>query len=213
MGTTSASLLANAALSTGLNVVVLAGVPFLLYAAYHRRRHRRSWGEIAARAGLQWGSARYVVLSLALAAIGVGLLVLFPPPLDPFLRKGSPQRAFLGLGLGGPAVAMALLYGVVKTGFPEELLFRGLIAGSLSRRLPLIWANLVQTVIFFLPHLLLLRIMPEMMWKILPVVFAGTLFSGWVRIRSGSIVGSWLVHASVNVAICLSVASRTPPPE
>jgi membrane protease YdiL (CAAX protease family) len=37
---------------------------------------------------------------------------------------------------------MALLYGVVKTGFSEELLFRGLIAGSLSRRLPLLWATL-----------------------------------------------------------------------
>jgi membrane protease YdiL (CAAX protease family) len=37
---------------------------------------------------------------------------------------------------------MAILYEVVKTGLPEELLFRGLIAGSLSRRLPVLWANL-----------------------------------------------------------------------
>ena len=47
---------------------------------------------------------------------------------------------------------MALLYGVVKTGFAEELLFRGLIAGSLGRRLPLVWANLLQALIFLLPH-------------------------------------------------------------
>ena len=54
---------------------------------------------------------------------------------------------------------MALLYGVVKTGFPEELLFRGLIAGSLSRRFSLLWANVVQALIFLIPHLLVLRIM------------------------------------------------------
>ena len=39
----------------------------------------------------------------------------------------------MGLGLTGTSIAMALLYGVVKTGFAEELLFRGLIAGSLGR--------------------------------------------------------------------------------
>ncbi len=103
---------------------------------------------------------------------------------------------------------MALLYGVVKTGFTEELLFRGLIAGSLSRRFSLLWANLGQALIFFIPHLLVLRIMPEM-WGILPVIFAGALFLGWVRIKSGSIIGAWLIYASGNVAICLSVAIRT----
>ena len=100
------------------------------------------------------------------------------------------------------------LYRSVKTGFPEELLFRGLIAGSLSRRLPLLWANLGQALIFFIPHLLVLTVMPEM-WGILPIIFAVALFCGWVRIKSGSIFGSWLLHASGNVAMCLSVAART----
>jgi membrane protease YdiL (CAAX protease family) len=118
------------------------------------------------------------------------------------------QQAFRGLGLGGPAIAMALLYGVVKTGFTEELLFRGLIAGSLSRRLSVVWANTVQALIFLLPHLLVVKIMPEM-WGILPVIFASALFMGWVRIRSGSIVGSWLIHAFANIAICLTAAIRT----
>jgi membrane protease YdiL (CAAX protease family) len=138
----------------------------------------------------------------------VAILAIWRPALDPFLREGSPQQPFVGLGLGGPAVVMALLYGVVTTGFCEELLFRGLIAGSLSRRLPLLWANLGQALIFFIPHLLVLRIMHEL-WGILPVIFAGSLLWGWVRIKSGSILGSWLMHASGNVAMCLSIAIRT----
>lgn len=103
---------------------------------------------------------------------------------------------------------MALLYGVAQTGFTEELLFRGLIAGSLSRRFSLLWANLVQAFIFLIPHVLVLRIMPEM-WGILPVIFAIALLVGWVRIKSRSIIGGWVIHASVNVATCLSVAIRT----
>ncbi len=79
---------------------------------------------------------------------------------------------------------MALIYGGIKTGFAEEFLFRGLIAGSLSLRLSLVSANLVQALIFLAPHLLILLVLPEM-WPILPAVFAGALFAGWVRIKSG----------------------------
>ena len=201
-------LLANAALSALVNLLVFAGLPFFAYFVYQKWRHKRAFGEILRRAGLQLGAGRYLAYSAAFACAVVPILVLWPPPLDPLVRKGSPQRQFVGLGLGGPAVLMALLYGVVQTGFPEELLFRGLIAGSLSRRLPLLWANLGQALIFFIPHLLVLTVMPEM-WGILPVIFAGSLLLGWVRIKSGSIFGSWLMHASANVAMCLSVAIRT----
>ena len=201
-------MLANAAISALVNLLVLAGLPFLLYFAYQKWRHKRGFGEIAQRAGLRLGEGRYVGYSLAFALAAVAILVIWPPRLEPFLRQGSPQESFRGLGLGGSAVPLALLYGVVKTGLAEEILFRGLIAGSLSRRLSIVWANLGQALIFFVPHLLVLRIMPEM-WGILPLVFAGSLFLGWVRIKSGSIIGAWLIHASGNVAICLSVAIRT----
>jgi membrane protease YdiL (CAAX protease family) len=96
----------------------------------------------------------------------------------------------------------------LQTGFAEELLFRGLIAGSLSRRLTHGWANLTQAFIFFLPHLAILYFAPEL-WVILPFVFVGALAFGWVRIKSGSILGSWLMHASGNVAMGLMVAIRT----
>ena len=114
----------------------------------------------------------------------------------------------MGLGLSPLSVSMALLYGVIKTGFAEEFLFRGLIAGSLSRTLPLVWANLIQAAIFLVPHLLLLVVMAEL-WVILPFFFIGSLFAGWARIKSDSIVGPWLIHASVNTTMALSVAVRS----
>jgi membrane protease YdiL (CAAX protease family) len=200
-------LLASA-ISALVNLFVLAGIPFLFYFLYEKWRYKRTFAEIAQRAGFRLGEGRYIGYSLVFALAGIAVLVTWPPPLEPFLRVGSPQQAFRGLGLGGPAIAMALLYGVIKTGFTEELLFRGLIAGSLSRRLSLVWADVLQALIFLLPHFLVLRIMPEM-WRILPIIFASALFMGWVRIKSGSIIGSWLIHASANIVICLSVAVRT----
>lgn len=198
----------SAVLSALLNLVLLAGLPFLFYFLYHRWRHKRGFAEVAGRAGLRLGEPRYIGYSALVALAAVLIFVLWPPPLEPFLRDNSPQRPFVGLGLSGTAVALALLYGVVKTGFNEELLFRGLIAGSLARRMPLLWANLVQALIFLAPHLLVLLTAPEL-WGVLPIVFIGALIKGWLRIRSGSIVGPWLIHAAMNVITCLSVALRT----
>lgn len=203
-------MLVASALSALLNVVALAGLPFLVYYAYQRRRYKRSFAEIARRAGLQLGEGRYLGYCVLFAAATVAVLVIWPPSLEPMVREGSGFEAFDGLGLGPVAVVMALLYGLIKTGFAEELLFRGLIAGSLSRRLSVGWADLLQAVLFLVPHLLVLSFMPEA-WGILPVVFAGALFVGWVRIKSGSILGPWLVHATANVTMALSIAMRTAP--
>lgn len=200
----------DAVLSALVNVLVLGGVPFLGYFVYQRARHDRRSKEILERAGLQLGETRYIGYCAAFSIVIVSGLFWWQPPLGPLTAEGSAWRQFVGVGLGAKGVAMALIYGIVKTGFSEELLFRGLIAGSLSRRLSLLWANLGQALVFLLPHVLLLFVMPQM-WPVLVAVFAGALFVGWARIRSGSVLGPWLAHASLNVAMGLSVLSRSAP--
>jgi len=198
----------DAAASAFLQVILLAGVPFLGYCMYQKWRHKRPFSEIARRAGLQSCASRYLVYSAAFALAGVLLIVIWGPPLEPLTREGSAQRQFVGLGLTVPAVMRAILYGAVQTAFAEELLFRGLIAGSLARRLPVLWADVFQALIFLLPHLLILLVAPEV-WGLLPLVFVGALLFGWMRIKSGSMIGPWLMHASGNVTMALSVAIRT----
>lgn len=200
--------LVDAALSAFLQVTLLGGVPFLSYFIYQKWRHKRTFGEAARRAGLQLGARRYLFYSLGFALAGVVMLVLWAPRVELFTRQGSAQRQFIGLGLSMSAITRAFLNGALQTAFTEELLFRGLIAGSLSRRLPILWANVSQAFIFFLPHVLILRFAPEL-WPVLPLVFAGALLLGWIRIKSESIVGPWLMHASGNVTMALMVAIET----
>ena len=45
------NLIANAAISAVVNLLVIAGLPFLLYFAYQKGRHKRGFAEIAQRAG------------------------------------------------------------------------------------------------------------------------------------------------------------------
>jgi len=200
----------DAVLSALLNVLLIGGLPLLCYWVYLSARHKRDRREILERAGLRLGEARYFGYCALFSVAVVAGLVWWRPPIDSLTAEGSAWRQFVGVGLGAKGIVMALVYGVFKTGFPEELLFRGLIAGSLSRRLSLPWANLWQALVFLLPHALLLLVMP-VLWPMLVFVFAGSLFVGWARIRSGSILGPWLVHASLNVAMALSVLSRSTP--
>jgi membrane protease YdiL (CAAX protease family) len=204
--------LADVAVSAVLQAAVIGGIPLVVYLAYQRLRHKRTLREGLQRSGLQIGDPRYLIHSSAFALFGVCVLVtvfaVWPGTVELFTREGSAQRPFVGLGLGPTAIAMASLHGLVQTGFVEELLFRGLIAGSLSRHLPLIWANVIQASIFLLPHFLILLVMPEM-WLVLPLVFLGALMFGWVRIKSGSMLGPWLMHGAGNVTMALIVAART----
>lgn len=201
-------ILMNAAISAVLQVLLLGGIPFFVYAIYQNRRHERTFREIARRAGLQLGETRYLLYSLAFVIVGVVVLLIWSPPLAPLIRQGSAQRQFVGLGFSMTAVTLAILNGAIQTAFAEELLFRGLLAGSLSRRLSLPWANILQAFIFFLPHLAILLFAPEV-WGILPAVFLAALVLGWLRIKSGSILGGWMMHASGNVTMALIVAVRT----
>jgi membrane protease YdiL (CAAX protease family) len=201
-------LLSNALISAFVNLVVLAGLPFLGYAAYQRWRHKRSLADSARRAGLRLGKPRYLLYALGFALVGAIALLIWPPPMEIYLRKGSAFRVFGGLGFTPASALMALLYGLIQTGFSEEFLFRGLIAGSLFRRLPTLWANLIQAAIFLIPHVPLLFLMPKMAY-LLPVIYLGALVVGWLRAKSGSIVGPWLIHGTLNLTVCLSVAVRS----
>src|SRR5215831_1639713 len=165
-------LLISAAISAILQVTLFAGFPFLVYWLYQRRRFKLTFREAAKRAGLRCGELRYFAYSGAFAFAAVAVLVIWTPPLEALSRPGSAQHQFVGLGFTATAWTLALLNGVIQTAFAEELLFRGLIAGSFSRKLPLRWANLSQAGIFLVPHFAILAFAPEV-WGILPAVFAG----------------------------------------
>ena len=72
-----------------------------------------------------------------------------------------------------------------------------------------LWAaNVLQTLIFFVPHLLMVVYLAPDLWVILPRLIIGSLFMGWVRMKSGSILGPWMMHAAGNTTVAMLVATH-----
>ncbi|MEM8996760.1 MAG: hypothetical protein AAGF23_18390, partial [Acidobacteriota bacterium] len=104
-------MIGKALVSAAANTILLAGIPFLGYVAFHKLKHKNSFKTIRKRAGLQLGKKRYLLYSLGFAAAGSVALVLVPLPTEPFTREGSAQHQFAGLGFTPEAILLALIYG------------------------------------------------------------------------------------------------------
>lgn len=83
----------------------------------------------------------------------------------------------------------------IGTALGEELLFRGLIAGVLIKRLGLWRGNVIQATLFGLVHLVVLFTAPQYAVFAVSFAFAAGLFLGWLRGRTDSILPSWVTHA------------------
>ena len=104
-----------------------------------------------------------------------------------------------------PWIPWILLF-VLANGFNEELLFRGLFLKKLEPLLGVFPSNLCMAIAFvalhngvdYSPDILLL------MALLLPLGLA----LGYVMQKTNSIIASWLIHASFDIAVVLQLLSR-----
>jgi membrane protease YdiL (CAAX protease family) len=182
---------------------IFMGLPIAIWAAVVRWRSGTKLPELATRLGLRVGDARSYGFALA-AAVAAAFIGAWMSSLTSQF-PGSMLAPFLGATPTLKFVASAFIYGFLGTGFPEELLFRGLIGGVLFRRLGFWKANFLQAFIFLLPHLLILIVAPNLWLLAITAPLGLGLLAGWLRHRSGSIGPSTIVHAAGNVAGALVV--------
>lgn len=131
---------------------------------------------------------------------GWALGILVVTALLGYLALQSIPSALLdepGVTLGQVTTAAGAA-GTVLRALGEEVFFRGFVAGLLFRRWGFAVGNLAQSLLFLLPHLLLLLI-DTALWPILPVQLVIGWLLGWLRHRSGSIAPPALVHSAGNL--------------
>ncbi len=111
------------------------------------------------------------------------------------------------LGIAEPVAffAFAAFIALLHSGL-EEYYWRWYGYGRLRDWLPVGWANLLAALAFTSHHVLLLAIyMPGRFWLMAVPLSAciaiGGLFWAWLYQRTGSLVGPWVSHALIDIAI------------
>lgn len=176
--------------------LAFASAPAIVYALIMRFTKKLAFKEIAKNLGLTSGVRRYYTYAFAILSLVIFFNLLLRSlgvSISP-----SPER-FSGQPLTFLSLIQALSFGLVVTGFGEELLFRGLIGGMLGRRLSFWKANIAQAIFFIVPHLLILFDNPSYWPSVVVGPFLLGLILGWLRLRSGSIFPCWIIHGFGNV--------------
>ncbi|MDN5726951.1 MAG: CPBP family intramembrane metalloprotease [Propionibacteriales bacterium] len=171
---------------------ILFCVPTIIYVVVQSRGKDRTTSASMKRAGATWGTP---------SAYGWALLLLLPLVLTGWLAIVLVPTEVLQM----PGVSIAQLtsvgvaVGIVLRAIGEEVFFRGLLGGVLIRRLGFGWGNLLQALIFLVPHLVLLLV-DIRLWPVIPVQFAAGWMLGWLRHKTGSFVPGAAVHTAANIA-------------
>ena len=180
-----------------LLIFSLPSLVFVVFARLRGKAWRQALRDVGWTAGKPADYLRALGALALLAAIAYPVLRLVPAE----LMRG--QSGYEGLRLTPVNVARALIEQGIYIALGEEILFRGLLAGWLQRRLGFAVGNWVQALIFLAPHLLLLTV-SKAIWPVFIVQLAAGWLQGWLRYRADSILPGWLVHTASNVSSALS---------
>jgi len=188
--------------------LITFALPSLIYfVVYVFGKKQLSIKEVLQRLGFQFGHWSYYLWALLLLVPVATLSYLVAHYLLPpgILKDPRLNNQFAKLSLSISSVILAFLYNAVYVAFGEEMFFRGCLAGVLGRRLSLVSANIVQALIFVVPHLVILTVFPAI-WPL--VTFVPLLYGliyGWLRLRSGSFFPAYLLHTLTNTLAAVEV--------
>ncbi len=188
----------QAAWAVGKLVQFTFPVAWVLAVQQSRPRMGRQW-----RAGLGAGAASGM---LVLAA----MLLVYHAWLGPAGTFDEPALAMreklVGMGLDSPAryLAFAAFLSVVHS-LLEEYYYRWFVFGQMRRRLPL-WPSIILSSLAFAAHHVLVLAQffgwaSALTWLGVAAVAAGGAYWAWLYERTGSLLGPWISHLLVDVAI------------
>jgi uncharacterized protein len=180
-------------------------IPSLILVAIYRWRVGETWKSAFSKVGWQGSKPIYFLWSLVVLAVigGLAWLVMkfIPPELFQSDHVNISNYASTPKTLSG--MVGIFLYEAFYIALGEEIFFRGWLGGWLNRRAGFILGNTIQSIIFLLPHLMLLTISIRF-WPILIPQFIAGWLQGWLRFRSDSILPGWLCHSLSNTLSALS---------
>jgi len=178
--------------------LIMFSIPSLIFVTV-RRRGGEKWNEVFRKIGWQGSRPIYFLWSLGTMIIvgGLGWLAFRTVPSEVLQDPNINISDYTGWTLSVSSFLLVWLREAIYVALGEEIFFRGFLGGWLVRRLGFAIGNTVQTLVFILPHLLLLLV-SQSLWPIIIVQLIAGWLLGWLRYRSNSILPGLLAHGLSN---------------
>lgn len=187
-------LLVNKLISSILQILLFAAIPFIWWAVSSRRQ-TSFWNWIGLK---KIGEVKGKSLYVWTGAIIIGFLLLSLLILP--LVSDTAASEFNGLGIA--ALPAALVYAFFNTALPEEIIFRGFLLKRCSAKLGFPIGNAIQSLVFGLMHGVMFFAITGALTALLIIIFTGAIgwFMGMINEKkaNGSILPSWLIHGIAN---------------
>jgi membrane protease YdiL (CAAX protease family) len=177
--------------------LIIFSIPSLIYFLAKKKSLNRK--DLFSNLGFSFSPLKYFGFALGIAAISISVtyLVLWKFQINFAEYKNTNFERYKNYTFSITTISLVFLREVIYTTLGEEIFFRGYIGGLLFRKLNFHLANILQTLIFLLPHLLLLFVSIKLLPFILTILLSGWLL-GWLRYKSNSIFPGLLAHTLVN---------------
>lgn len=185
--------------------LIVFSIPSLIYVAVRRLRGEK-WNEVFRKIGWQGSQPIYFLWSLGAMIIlgGLGWLAFRAVPLEVLQDPNINISDYTGWTLGVTSFLLVWFREAIYVALGEEIFFRGFLGGWLVRRFGFAIGNTVQTLVFLLPHLLLILV-SQSLWPIIIVQLIAGWLLGWLRYSSNGILPGWLAHSLTNAFGALAV--------
>jgi membrane protease YdiL (CAAX protease family) len=178
-------------------------VAWIFYLVFCRKKNVFfNWIGLYLPKSINWVKSSVIIFIVALF-IMVGPLILFQ-----YLGYITPEMTFdktvTGQGLSINIIIIILIKAVFQTALSEEILFRGVIGKSIGNKFGYKTGNIVQAIIFSLPHgLPFMIVYNEYVVGITLLVTAGIVgyLEFWLNEKKGhgSLVPSIILHSTMNI--------------
>lgn len=189
------SLFINKLLSSAVQIVLFTLVPFVWWLVTARKK-QNFFDWIGLKKPQGGKKTFFGTLIVALIFLVFGAFTIY--------TLGNTETAtsdFAGLGI--KAIPVVLVYAILNTSLPEEILFRGFLLKRISNKFGFGVANVIQSLVFGIMHGVMFFSLVGISKAILIIAFTSSIawFMGYINEKkaNGSIIPSWTIHALSNI--------------
>ncbi|PNT90585.1 CPBP family intramembrane glutamic endopeptidase [Clostridium thermosuccinogenes] len=188
-------LFINKLMSSVIEIILFASIPFIWWLIGARKKAGFfDWIGLKKMEKHKGTIPLIIVITAVFCAVSIVILYMIR----------DVETASSGFdGLGVKAIPAILVYAILNTALPEEMMFRGFLLKRIASRAGFSAGNTIQAVVFGLMHGIMFASHIGMAKAIIIVIFTGLI--GWVmgyineKRSGGSILSSWIIHALSNI--------------